>query len=375
MLLQNGEPEVPSNVLSLKLQYAQSATCESASVWNDVWDNALSWEDWHLYDNAWVVDWSTLTDSLLFWGGHVLQTYSESIPTLTNPNAIPVHQWAEWDFSLEQESTATWSQYCFRVVTENDSEIEYSSYAIIDTTDTVDPVISSYTPDNDSLFPIWNFEISYNFSDADSWIDTDSDTIYLQRWDGIAWWSDIAGTYISLDTISSTDALFNVTGLPYGRYQVWFEISDNTGNSSFVIHELYVDDIEFIISRWELDIWVLSSTWALTSSDDILTVTVKTVWAAFDVTMFQQSDMTNGSDIIEDWNGVKWFWYNDDPFNSVNSFGTWNIVLSQIRDLNPDGEKYTYSVDLKYSALVDIFDISAWDYESLLDFTIDLDYN
>jgi hypothetical protein len=36
MLLQNGEPEVPVGVLSLKLQYADSPTCETAPIWSDV---------------------------------------------------------------------------------------------------------------------------------------------------------------------------------------------------------------------------------------------------------------------------------------------------------------------------------------------------
>jgi len=376
MLVQNGEPEVPSNVLSLKLQYGESPICETVPTWTDVWDDSASWEDWYLFDNAWVADGATLTSSLLFWGGHVLQTYSESIPTLTNPNAIPVNQWAEWDFSLQQNIAASWDQYCFRIVTDNDSEIEYSSYAIIDTTDIIDPIISSYTPNDDSLLPIWSFEIGYNFSDADSGIDISSDTISLQRWDGATWWSDLAWTYASLDNISSTDALYNVTGLPYGRYRVGFEIFDNAWNNTFILHELYVDEIEFIISHAELEIDTIFSESTKYTSDDTLTVTVKTVGAAFDVIMEQTSDMINSGEIIPDWDGSTWFGYEAAPFAAISSFGTGVTIANETRNLNINGEKNTYNYDLKYSILLDMFeDYSAGDYESLLDFHIELDYN
>ena len=36
MLLQNAAPELPSSVLSLRLQYAESSTCETVPVWTEV---------------------------------------------------------------------------------------------------------------------------------------------------------------------------------------------------------------------------------------------------------------------------------------------------------------------------------------------------
>jgi hypothetical protein len=65
---------------------------------------------------------------------------------VVNPNAVPAGEWGEWDFSLLDNTGLTTMQYCFRVVTQNDDEIEYSSYAKIDTTDIIAPVISSFTP-------------------------------------------------------------------------------------------------------------------------------------------------------------------------------------------------------------------------------------
>jgi hypothetical protein len=104
-------------------------------------------------------------------------------------------------------------------VTQNDGEIEYSSYAKINTSDDVAPIISSYTPTDDFLFPIGNFTIEYEFSDVGSGIDIGSQVNTLQRWDGTVWRENIADTYVSLDVMTGTDALYQVTGLPYGRYR------------------------------------------------------------------------------------------------------------------------------------------------------------
>jgi len=374
MLLQNVDPELPASTLSLNLQYGSWASCESITIWSDVGDVWWSW-DWLHYDNPTLTDGDTLTNSLLFGWGHTLQSYNEDIPTVTNPNPIPVWEWGEWDFSLIKNIPDSSVQYCFRVLTQNDDEIQYSSYAKIDTSDSVNPVISSFTPWSGALLPIWNFDVDYIFSDAASGIDIGSAIVVLQKWDGTTWWADLAPSHASLDDISASSARYVISWLPFGRYRMVFQISDNAWNSSNIMHEFYVDEIEFIISQAEIDIWTLSSTWSLITSDDILTVIVKTVWAWFDVTMLQQTNLTSGLDTIPDWDGTRGVWYDESPFASVNAFWSWNTVLSRAKNLNPDGEKYTYSVDLKYSALVDLFSVSAGDYESLLDFNISLDYN
>lgn len=375
MLLKNAIPELPLWVLSLRLQYGVWSSCESIPIWTEVW---TSWwaEDWLMFDNPGITHWDTLTSSLLFWWGHNLQSYSESLPSVSNPNIISVWEWWEWDFSLIKNLAASADEYCFRVVTENDNEIEYSSYAKINTSDNIDPVISSFSPGNDALLPIWNFNLEYSFFDLDSGINTGSSNMYLQRWNGIAFWADIAGTFVSLDTISSTGANYSVTDLPYGRYQAWFEILDNAGNNTFVVHEFYVDEIEFIISQAEVEIDTVFTDNTKYTSNDTLNVTVKTVGAAFDVVMEQISDMSNAGEIIPDWDGAKWFWYEETPFGTVNSFWSGFTIANEVKNLNINGEKNTYTYNLKYSILLDMFEsYIAWDYESSLDFHIELDYN
>jgi hypothetical protein len=62
--------------------------------------------------------------------------------------------WTEYDFSISKNVVSAEISYCFRVVTDNDNEIQYSSYAFIDTTDIIDPVISDYSPSDNDLRPI-----------------------------------------------------------------------------------------------------------------------------------------------------------------------------------------------------------------------------
>jgi len=363
MLLQNSVPELPSWVLSMRLQYAAWLSCETIPIWSEVW--TLWWgEDWLHF----------VTDSLLFWWGHNLQSYSESLPTVDNPNVIPAWEWWEWDFSLIKNVAAPWDEYCFRVVTENNDEIEYSAYAKINTSDSVAPFISSFTPNSWSLMPIGNFVLDYVLWDSDSWIDTSMYTLSIQRFNAWVFWNDISWSYESLDDITQTWATFSINWLEFWRYRIWFEIFDNAWNSTFVIHELYVDEPELIISTPEINIWDIDDTLLITSAET-LRVEVRTIWAAFRVNMEKQTDLQNPPDIVGDWDGVKGFWYSPDPFITTNSFWSWITIAGESRDLNIDGEKNIYTYDIKYSVLLDMQeDYSAGDYESLMDFIIELDY-
>lgn len=374
MLLQNSQSPLPSSVLNLKLQYTIGNTCETALTWTNVWAPGW-WEDWLHYDNIWLVDGATITNSLLFGGGHNLQSYNESLPTISNPNPIPAWEWWEWDFSLIKNSGVTEDKYCFRTVTQNDDLIEYSSYAMINTSDNVAPVINSYTPVNWFLFPIWDFVLDYSIFDANSGIDINNYDLVIEKWDGTTWGSDISSSYESLDDFTSTGASFSIGGLEYGKYRAIFQIFDNAGNTTSVTHEFYVDEVEFTISTNEVDIWDIDSTWNIFTSLDTLTVSVKTVWAWFNVTMSQQNALNNIPDTIPNWDGTKWFWYELSPFGSVNTIGSWSTLVTESQNINLNWEKNIYTYDIKYSVLLDFIDVySAWNYESLVDFHIDFDY-
>lgn len=377
MLIQNSEINLPSSVLNLQLQYWSGVSCDSIVTWTNVWAS-WGWEDWLHYDNVWVTDGDTLTSSLLFWWSHNLQSYSESLPTVSNPNAIPAWEWGEWDFSLIKNAGATWDEYCFRVVTQTDDEIEYSSYAMINTSDSIDPVINSYTPGSWSLLPVWNFEITYLYSDADSGIDITNVDFILQKWDGVLWWSDISGLNSSLNLLTVSSATYDVAGLIYGKYRGAFEIYDIAGNSSYVIHEFYVDEIEFTVSRSEVDIWTIAQSWIQYDSADEIIITVSTVWAWFDVSMVESSILNEWSEDLLSWDGSEWYGYDQSPYSwtITNYSSSTQVIWSELKNPHPDGDKYTYTYTLKYSALLwDLNDFISGDYEGGVDFQINLSYN
>lgn len=168
-------------------------------------------------------------------------------------------------------------EYCLRAVTADDNEIQYSEYIQVDASDVISPVISSYSPEDNFLFPIGNFDMNYTYSDEDSGINTSSYSLALQKWDGTSWGSDISASYESLNSVSSTAASLSISNLPFGRYRATFYIQDNAGNAQFVQHELYVDEVEFSISDSEHDIGNLILGGGLRESDEELTLIVKTV--------------------------------------------------------------------------------------------------
>ena len=100
------------------------------------------------------------------------------------------------------------------------------------------------------------------------------------------------------------------------------------------------------------------------------------MWAWFDIIMSQQVEMMSSGELIPNWDGAKWFWYEAEPFWTVATVGSGVNIASEIQNLNVNGEKNTFTYDMKYSILLDLIDAyPAWEYESLLDFHIDLDYN
>ena len=103
---------------------------------------------------------------------------------------------------------------------------------------------------------------------------------------------------------------------------------------------------------------------------------MRTVGAAFSVDMKPNSDLINSWVNIPIWDNTTWFGYQEPPYAGVILSHSWGIIVgSESASLNPDGEKNTYTYNLRYSALLDVLeDYVAWDYEWSVDFWILLDY-
>ena len=103
---------LPASNTQFKLQYKQDtdSTCTTGS-----WTDVATGNVWSYGANA-VTDGTTLTTSRLTPTSSVMEIFSKSATSGTNPNAISTGQTAEYDWLIKDASAAGGSQYSFRVV-------------------------------------------------------------------------------------------------------------------------------------------------------------------------------------------------------------------------------------------------------------------
>lgn len=159
--------------------------------------------------------------------------------------------------------------------------------------DAVSPTISSYSPQNNTLVSVSPKQISLAYSDSGgSLIDTASDTLSLQKWNGSSF-NDVTGTYINIGgkIITQTGAVYPMNPAPYGKYRATFNIADSAGNATQQIIDFTIDQISFTISGNTLDIGRLTAG-NLDLGTDELVVTVTTVGAGFALSQSKISQMS-----------------------------------------------------------------------------------
>lgn len=242
-------------------------------------------------------------------------------------------------------------------------------------TDVTPPTIDDYSPQDNLLIPIWNFNISIAHSDSEAGIDTSSKTLALYKWTWSVWGSDISSTYVNFTgaIVTSTWANFPVFGLPFGKYKATYNITDKVWNTATQDIIFYVDEVEFNISTWSVDIGTLPWGSSQFSSWELV-VTVKTVWAGFLVDMTHSTPFSYDYWVIDDWNGSQGFWYDQNPYSStVQKINPNTIIGSQTGSINTDGNKNTYTYRIKYGALVNPDQIG-WTYATDVSFQIAYDY-
>jgi len=288
---------------------------------------------------------------------------------LSDNSAIQLYQWnnfsgfiwelISWDRALTDTEINTVNTY-FRDRWEPDN---------------IAPTINSFSPNDNSLLPIWNFTAQFNYSDEvnGSGINTASWSITLQKWDWVsAYWANISSTYISWSSINSSVWSFTYNSIPFGKYRLNFSIADNAWNTTSQEIILYIDEVEMIVNTGSLDIWNVDSLDSYFS--DELTVTVRTLWAAHDVTLKRNTDMSYQTESIPQISGT-WYGYDQWPgySNDVTDFWSSTVIGSNIANINTNGEKNTYVYRIKIWVLIDMQQ-AAGDYEWLIDIGIELDY-
>jgi hypothetical protein len=157
------------------------------------------------------------------------------------------------------------------------------------------------------------------------------------------------------------------------KYNYSFGISDNNANSASTWAVFYIDEPELIINTWSLDIWNLEN-WITKFSDAEFNISVKTVWAGFDLILNKTSSLLNWTIEIIDWNWIEWVWYDKSPYTStINLINTNEIIATQAWSINTNWEKNIYNYWIKFWAQI-WEEQAAWNYIWDINFWLDLDY-
>jgi len=224
----------------------------------------------------------------------------------------------------------------------------WTSVFDVSSSDSTPPDIVNNFPTNWILFPNSNFDINIDYSDTWSSINTWSILMNIKKWDWSARWSDISSTYVTWNTINSTNVTYNISKLWFWKYKVYFYIEDSVWNWNSTSTDFYIDEPELIVSSWTIDIWDINS-WVTKFSSWELNITVKTVWAWFNLILNKANTLIKWTVEIKDWNWINWFWYDKNPYTStINLINTNEIIASQTWSINTNWNKniYIYSIKL-----------------------------
>jgi hypothetical protein len=190
--------------------------------------------------------------------------------------------------------------------TVNVADMDYMTFAKTIFTDTVAPVINSISIASGALLPIGNFPLVVTYSDTGSAINAGSFTGQIYVWDGVSAWgvTDLAPTYMTLSGAATTSTgRLTVSGLPFGKYRFDISVTDTAGNTQTQSIVYYIDAIDWSISSDTYDIGTLSPGPQIFGTGEMI-VTVRTVGAAFNLSMIGTNTLTKITETINYWNGT-----------------------------------------------------------------------
>lgn len=278
-----------------------------------------------------------------------------------------------WNNTITLNSLADWTyNNCTITVYQNWVGITYPLTISSFTIDTTQPNISIINPSLWNLSPSANLPLNLSYNDVTSWINTNSLTITLQKWNWTSWWTNISWTYINISNKTYSNASWTIQKLQYWKYLLTSSITDLAGNNKTITSTFYIDEPELIISNSLVDIGKLVN-WTNKFSPD-LTLTVKTVWAPFNLILNKEGNIVYSNVEIAPWNGVTWFWYDKTPYtNNIKLINTNEVIATQNASINTNWQKNVYNYSLKFWANVN--NTQAWgNYEGLIKFTLQLSY-
>lgn len=285
---------------------------------------------------------------------------------LSNNSAINLYQWNYFSGSI-------WEILSWDIALSPTQVWEVETYFSRWNGDITAPSIDSINFASGSLLPWWNHNIIINYSDSESGIDVSSVNASLHKWDGIsAWWWDISTGNLSINSTWTWSASYTTDDLDFWKYQLRFTVDDTSGNTGGQNIDFYIDDPEFIVSTWSVDIGNIDSFSSYYS--DELEITVKTVGAGHNIFLNRNTDLSYLTETISPFTTLG-YWYDLGPVysNNISSFSDPVNIWTQASSININGNKNTYVYRIKIWALIDIQQ-AAGDYEWLIDLSILFDY-
>lgn len=240
--------------------------------------------------------------------------------------------------------------------------------------DLTPPTITYNSISSWALLPKWDYTFKFSYQDQVSGVNATWITYSLSKWNPLtsSYWENIAPNYIS-SVVMEEAANIQIINLPYWRYQLEIKVPDLAWNLSSYKTTFYVDEVEFIINTWSVNIWKL-----LINSKNFspeLIITVKTLWAVNKLFMSQNWDFSNSWTVLNNWNWTSWFGYDKFPYtNNINLINQNEIIWSNSLSINTSWEKNTYTYKVKLWVLFDDLELSSWNYSTKLNFLLQLNY-
>lgn len=278
-----------------------------------------------------------------------------------------------WNNTITFNSLADWTYSActikVSIPTIVDSQILTVNTFMVDTTA---PTINFNSPWNWALYPSAILPLNVSYSDAGSGINTAGISATLQKWNWTAWWSDILPGNFTLTSETSSSTTWQLSKLSYWKYRLNFSVPDNIWNTALSSSIFYIDEPELIISNSLVNIWNVIASTKVFSSD--LNITVKTVWAPFNVILNKDWNVLNSSIEMTDWNWTYWFWYDKSPYTSnISIINNNQVIASQWLLINTNWNKNVYNYSLKFWTKVNNTQV-AWNYSWKIKFTLQLSY-
>ncbi|EKD65782.1 MAG: BNR repeat-containing glycosyl hydrolase [uncultured bacterium (gcode 4)] len=243
--------------------------------------------------------------------------------------------------------------------------------------DSTIPTINSFSPADNTLYPVGWLNVVYNYSDNVA-VDDSSYTFALEKWNGVNAWND-ASAGIANSSVSVTSATFTLANLTFWKYKASFTIDDTSGNTVSKDIIFYVDKFEFTISNSSINLWVMEVD-SLVSATQNATITIKTLGAGFDLNIGWDTTLDAWINSIQSWNTLYWFWIDYEATNSATPKVFWTTdAIPKVLESNPtwsidwNWNQKTFTYNVKYQWKIPFIQV-AGNYSANTSYTVDINY-